>query len=118
MAFEQPTPRVMRRATKGLIVVALFSLVALELSPIIGHVSGNVSKCVVVASAGLALVYAILGFARYRARWRKRASKYQDLLCLNCGYCLKGLGEVGRCPECGQCFDVTEVKATWRDLDS
>lgn len=34
-------------------------------------------------------------------------------LCLGCRYPLKGLGDIGRCPECGRLFSTAELREGW-----
>jgi hypothetical protein len=41
--------------------------------------------------------------------------KYRCLVCPNCWYALRGLGEWGACPECGQSFSAQEVTRSWMD---
>ncbi len=31
---------------------------------------------------------------------------HEDRICVNCGYDLHGLAHRGRCPECGQAYDI------------
>jgi len=35
-------------------------------------------------------------------------------LCLDCGYCLKGLPAQHTCPECATAFDMEKVQNAWR----
>jgi hypothetical protein len=35
-------------------------------------------------------------------------------MCLDCGYSLRGLPDVGTCPECGLPYEIDTVRETWR----
>ena len=63
----------------------------------------------------------VIGFFIMRRIWREipaltleaRANDY--CLCLICGYCLKGLPEKHRCPECGTSYEIEDVKRKWSE---
>ena len=46
-------------------------------------------------------------------KFRKEVYLYDFLVCSNCGYCLKGLQEDYRCPECGETYTASHLKETW-----
>ncbi len=43
----------------------------------------------------------------------RQAAENDCCLCLHCGYSLRGLPAVHRCPECGATYDIEEVKQRW-----
>lgn len=45
----------------------------------------------------------------------RQASENDYCLCLICGYCLKGLPEKHRCPECGTPYEIEDVKRHWSE---
>lgn len=49
--------------------------------------------------------------ARRRRRWIRTHAYF---ICIDCGYPLTGLAEVGRCPECGSHYTAAEVCDYWR----
>jgi hypothetical protein len=52
-------------------------------------------------------------FRLLRRRMQRYVTSLDFLVCLNCGYNLRGL-EADRCPECGTSARAEEVKQTWR----
>lgn len=55
--------------------------------------------------------------SRTRRRIRRMAAlaaRTDGAMCLDCGYLLRGLGDEGRCPECGTAFVREEVQRVWK----
>lgn len=48
-----------------------------------------------------------------RGRYRRFLIDHSWLVCLRCGYVLKGLPPRHQCPECDLRYDTTEMKKTW-----
>lgn len=69
----------------------------------------HVTTMIAAASATLAF----LGYAPHRLRWRRKTINAEYELCLECGFCLKGLPIKHICPECGTPYDLYVVKRTW-----
>jgi len=66
---------------------------------------GFVLTALVIRSAGPRII---------RNRLRRELEESDLLLCLTCGYCLKGLPDRHTCPECGTAFDAPSVQAQWK----
>lgn len=72
-----------------------------------------------IAAVGLASVMLLIAHIRLDLRLRKTGC----LICLRCGYDLRGVperggdgraGRAGQCPECGRAFAAEEVREVWR----
>lgn len=50
---------------------------------------------------------------RFRARRILRAHKFR--ICARCRYTLDGLPDEGVCPECGENYELTELRRMWQD---
>ncbi len=48
------------------------------------------------------------------ARMKARLLENDHLLCLSCGYSLKGLPSRHACPECGWAYDADTTQEAWR----
>ena len=68
-------------------------------------------------SAGLVFIVSMLpGLwfdVKYR-RLRRELHRSEWRLCPNCGQSLAGLGDPGRCPECGRGFVLEQDRALWQ----
>jgi len=47
------------------------------------------------------------------ARDAARVHELDGWMCLDCGYSLRGLPDVGTCPECGWGYEINVVRETW-----
>lgn len=72
-------------------------------------------------AAGLApgaVIWLIIGYWVFRAevwrRGREHALEHDLKLCTNCRYPLDSLPEHGRCPECGEAYDIAIVRPRWK----
>ncbi len=74
------------------------------------------SSTMFVLSLGqLASVLCLWIVPRLRERRFERCVRERAYeVCLNCGYSLRGLPEIHRCPECGVEFVKESVRAEWR----
>lgn len=50
-------------------------------------------------------------------RWRSRAHSLQGRMCGNCLHDLRGLGDAGKCPECGHPFSLDQLRRYWKGID-
>lgn len=57
-------------------------------------------------------VFILLFLDKRRIKARIKACGY--MVCVECGYELTGLGNSGRCPECGTPFEEESLRKTWR----
>jgi uncharacterized Zn finger protein (UPF0148 family) len=39
-------------------------------------------------------------------------------ICSGCGYPLVGIAEIGRCPECGERYNLGETERFWKSVNS
>ena len=63
------------------------------------------------------VVVASYPFMRYRFRRRARVLAACDWRqCRWCRFDLRGLADTGRCPECGEEYDIEEVRKWWKDM--
>lgn len=53
-------------------------------------------------------------FRRHNSEIAEKALEAQLILCTRCAYDLRELGGHGRCPECGQEFDLAIVRKIWK----
>lgn len=67
---------------------------------------------------GLNLV--VVPMAMLQSSMRRRKLRFVDslkarryMVCITCGYDLAGLGDRGRCPECGRRFDARRLESAW-----
>lgn len=65
------------------------------------------------AGIWVALLLLAVPMAIRHRRWRKKARQFNNELCPNCGYALKGLPTRHVCPECGELYDLYKVKLDW-----
>ncbi len=61
---------------------------------------------------GAAISLALVPRMLFRS-FRTRLADNNLALCMNCGYALEGLPEAHKCPECGEGYDLTRVRANW-----
>jgi len=71
---------------------------------------------VVIAGVGMS----VIGYKAWKqfgagvvSRLCRQASEADYCLCLHCGYSLKGLPDDHRCPECGNPYNIADVKQQW-----
>jgi hypothetical protein len=64
------------------------------------------------ATAAAILLWVIPAYRERRFQRAVRALQYD--LCLNCGYDLRWLPDLHRCPECGVGYDRKGVRSTWQ----
>lgn len=50
-------------------------------------------------------------------RWRSRARSFHGRMCGNCLHDLRGLGDAGKCPECGHPFSLDQLRCYWKGID-
>lgn len=57
-----------------------------------------------------------MGITIFKTRTVRRAFNASGgRLCTECGHSLAGLGDEGRCPECGHGFDTARDRKVWKD---
>ena len=50
---------------------------------------------------------------RVKMRFARELFAHQGRMCLECGYLLEGLPDAHTCPECGEAFEIAELRAAW-----
>ena len=97
----------------GIVLVAIGGLMGVRLvfrgGRSIGELQEWVMSCCVIAGALVAGVTPVL----LKRRFRRKLNASGYALCLRCGYRLDGLPAKHKCPECGEEFDVANVKTEW-----
>ncbi len=78
---------------------------------------GDVTAGVVVIVPFVIITPSALLFAFKYLRWQKRARSLQGRLCGNCLHDLRGLGDAGTCPECGQPFSLDQLRLYWKGVE-
>lgn len=73
----------------------------------------QVSVGLLAAIAAAVCFFLIRSFRRVRARLAAAGG----LLCWRCGFDLTGTPSPGRCPECGDQFEVASTRARWARTD-
>jgi hypothetical protein len=99
----------LRRVRCALIVLTLI-VVANVLASLLWHAAG------VGSWVALACLVIMAGLGFVEGAIRRRAERAGYLLCPECSYSLEGV-ETGRCPECGDQFEVDVVKRRWSGGD-
>ena len=104
----------MRWKMAGLLVVGL-PLVATFALTLLGVVPGLAVVLFVPAS---------MFFALWAGHWHPisenlvaRAAAHDHLLCPECTYDLRTLGEMGTCPECGRAYEHEAIRERWLDAE-
>ncbi len=85
---------------------------------VVAFVSGLTSARHGVIAAGMVSCF-LASMTPYLAKRRLRRFAQEIIAdnferCLQCDYSLKGLPDKHRCPECGEPYDITLIKDTWR----
>lgn len=55
-------------------------------------------------------------WVRWNRRVRDTVNQPHGELCLHCLYPIAGLGDSGRCPECGKAFELANVRRVWSEF--
>ena len=116
-----PAPPVIKRLGRKVQIVAGALLIFLILLPnLLGLLGVDLVQHAHYAPYIMAGLFGI-GILIVRGSWKDiplltREAKANDYcLCLICGYCLKGLPDEHRCPECGSTYDIEDVKRIWSE---
>ncbi len=116
-SLAPPPPVVVKAEQKEQQVVAL-GLVLLIITGVAAITFWGVKTQPYVVLAGIAVF--VVGDKAWRqfgasvvSRLCREARENDGYLCLHCGYNLKGLPDQHRCPECGNPFDIEDVKEKW-----
>jgi hypothetical protein len=108
---EWPPPYILRLMVCGAVIVPAYALLLMALD-LTGMTAG--ARSLVEWSCAAALFLILLFWAVRTGRLKARLRATGGLLCPKCGYEMKGLDEVARCPECGRPFDRERDAAYWR----
>lgn len=76
---------------------------------------GSLGHWVLVGCLFAACMTAAWVYEHWRWRLWRAVCEADFLLCLNCEHDLRGIGERGACPECGERFILSQTKAAWMD---
>jgi hypothetical protein len=71
----------------------------------------------VLLTIGLLLFPALIWESNRKRKLFRRVLHDAFLVCPNCCYSLKGLGDEGRCPECGREFIRRGLPKDWHDME-
>jgi len=52
---------------------------------------------------------------KLKSRFEMRLEKYNNKICIYCGYPLEGLPDEHQCPECGQQYNIERVVYQWSE---
>lgn len=50
---------------------------------------------------------------RVKVRFARELFEHEGRMCLDCGYLLEGLPDEHTCPECGESYEIAELRAAW-----
>lgn len=91
----------------GAMAMKLQWVQALMSRPWFGMVPAIVALCIVPELLAMVLVWR--GYRRIRAAVVAASGR----ACVKCVHDLNGVGEEGRCPECGRAFDIAADQRSW-----
>ncbi len=63
----------------------------------------------------LSIVFCVVFFRRAKRRWIASMERDDWRRCPYCFFNLRGLDERGRCPECGEAYQIERVRELWRE---
>lgn len=77
------------------------------------------SRIVYLGGFGVAvlMIVQLVWFCIAELLLKKRARSLQGRMCGNCLHDLRGLGDAGKCPECGHPFSIDQLRRYWRGVD-
>ena len=70
---------------------------------------------VVFGPSAIVMPTALLFAFKYQS-WRSRARSFQGRMCGDCLHDLRGLGDAGKCPECGHPFSLDQLRRYWKGI--
>lgn len=113
--WENLPPVVRRLVPKPWVVLVLWFLVPIGLLIVMGTnaVMPEHLWIPVLMWSVVLLTPRVLGWW-YLRRYQRLFRAAGGRLCVSCGQDLRGLGESGICPECGQAFDVQLDRRRWK----
>ena len=112
--IDQSVPRPVRgpmRWAVGFALIAMFvpiGFIGLDAFALKDRVPHVLFPAIVWAAVACVLVAYLLA-----KRALRRAAAADHLLCPDCTYDLRTLGEMGTCPECGRAYEHAAVRAQW-----
>ena len=123
MAVGDPCgfPRVLMRRRRRTVVyfacaavatVLLFFVAPLRVDPFARGV-----PLVMQAAMWTAVLILHLALRRREKRFVERVRGLDYRVCPSCGYLLTGLPDSGKCPECGEDYELQKLRDIWRHAD-
>ncbi len=87
------------------IVVSVLYSIVYRISPAL--------ELLIPSSLVLFLLFWVIAARFMKSRFHKRLHKYNNKICMSCGYPLEGLPDEHQCPECGKDYNIEQIVKSW-----